>query len=115
MRVPNDRVDALAPGAPKAAFRGQPGWVWPDTSTCLHFGARVAEGTDDRLMVQFQYLTPAAFGLVGRRVPGEGHVVAERCPRAQDDGHLADDAQVGQHAVDRGCHGNGDAPGGLCP
>ena len=71
LRVPDERVNRVAPSASGTAFVGPPGRVLlVDTSTCLHFGARIAEGAADRLMVQFQYLTPAAFDLLfqpGRR------------------------------------------------
>ena len=49
-------------------FTGPPGTMtFIDTSTCLHFGSRLAPGAAERLVVQFQYLTPPAFDLWFRR------------------------------------------------
>lgn len=47
------------------AFTGPPGTtVFIDTSTCLHLGSRVSPGADERLVVQFQFLTPLAFDVL---------------------------------------------------
>jgi hypothetical protein len=35
-----------------------------DTSTCFHFGSRLPQGNERRIVTQFQFLTPAAFALV---------------------------------------------------
>ncbi len=65
LRLTDAQVDQEALPASRTAFVGPPGRVMlVDTSACLHFGARIRDGASDRLMVQFQYLTPAAFELV---------------------------------------------------
>jgi hypothetical protein len=67
LRIADEQVDELASVTTRTAFSGPPGRVLlVDTSTCLHFGARIRKGAADRLMVQFQYLTPAAFELLFR-------------------------------------------------
>jgi hypothetical protein len=68
MRLTDEQVAQLSSGADLVPFTGEPGRVClADTSTCLHFGARVNEGAEDRYMVQFQYMTPAAFDLFLRQ------------------------------------------------
>jgi hypothetical protein len=64
-RLPDERVLPLVSDEEMTAFIGAPGAVtFIDTSSCLHFGSRVHQGAQERLVVQFQYLTPAAFDLV---------------------------------------------------
>jgi len=73
LRVPDDRVASVVAPGEVTAFTGSPGrLLLVDTSTCLHFGARIDSGAEDRLMVQIQYLTPPAFALflARRRRPG---------------------------------------------
>jgi hypothetical protein len=66
----DDEVLALASLDDVQAFEGPPGTaVFVDTSTCLHYGSRLAEGAPDRLLVQLQFLRPTAFDLVLRRAP----------------------------------------------
>jgi hypothetical protein len=72
-RLPDDSVLPLVAADEVTAFTGQSGTVtFIDTSSCLHLGSRVKDGAEERLVVQFQYLTPPAFDLVlafGRRRP----------------------------------------------
>ena len=72
-RVPDHSVTSLVANDEVQVFTGREGFVtFIDTSSCLHFGSRVHEGADPRLVVQFQYLTPPAFEFLfryGRRRP----------------------------------------------
>jgi len=69
-RLSDNEVDELVAQEEVRAFAGPAGTVtFIDTSSCLHFGSRVREGAGERLVLQLQYLTPAAFDLVLR---GEG-------------------------------------------
>jgi hypothetical protein len=52
----------------RSSFEGPPGAVTLiDTSSCLHYGSRCESGTEPRLVLQLQYLSPAAFAWVGAR------------------------------------------------
>jgi hypothetical protein len=63
-RVPDGVVADLVPDGDIAEFSGPPGSVtFIDTSSCFHLGSRIRPGSEGRLVVQFQYLTPAAFEL----------------------------------------------------
>jgi hypothetical protein len=69
-RVPDDDVLPRTAADEVTAFVGPESSVtFIDTSSCLHFGSRVQRGAAERLVVQFQYLTPSAFDLqlAGRR------------------------------------------------
>jgi hypothetical protein len=72
-RVPDHSVASLVAIDEVHVFTGSVGFVtFIDTSSCLHFGSRVHQGADARLVVQFQYLTPPAFEFLfryGRRRP----------------------------------------------
>ena len=72
-RVPDHSVASLVSNDDVRVFTGSEGFVtFIDTSSCLHFGSRVHEGADPRLVVQFQFLTPPAFEFLfryGRRRP----------------------------------------------
>ncbi|MBV9413194.1 MAG: hypothetical protein JO148_16505 [Acidimicrobiia bacterium] len=64
-RIPDERVAPFLSPGETASFVGPAGSVtFIDTSSCLHLGSRVRAGADERLVVQFQYVTPAAFYLV---------------------------------------------------
>ncbi len=66
----DDEVLALVEPDEVHAFEGPPGTaVFVDTSACLHYGSRLAQGAADRLVVQLQFLRPTAFDLVLRRAP----------------------------------------------
>jgi hypothetical protein len=63
-RLPDERVHPLVRSDEVSAFTGPAGTVtFIDTSSCLHLGSRVQQGAAERLVVQFQFLTPAAFDL----------------------------------------------------
>ena len=63
-RVPDSIIADLVPSDEVAEFMGPPGSVtFIDTSSCFHCGSRIQPGSDGRLVLQFQYLTPAAFEL----------------------------------------------------
>jgi hypothetical protein len=67
-RIPDERVTPLVSDDEVTAFTGAVGsMTFIDTSSCLHMGSRVQPGAGERLVVQFQYLTPPAFDLVLRR------------------------------------------------
>jgi hypothetical protein len=64
-RLRDDEVLPLVGDGEVQAFTGPPGSVvFIDTSSCLHLGSRVRDGAEERLVVQFQYLTPPAFDLL---------------------------------------------------
>ena len=64
-RLQDDEVLPLVADDEVQAFTGPPGSVvFIDTSSCLHLGSRVHDGAEERLVVQFQYLTPPAFDLL---------------------------------------------------
>jgi hypothetical protein len=64
-RVPDSVVAGLLPSEEIIELTGPPGAVtFIDTSSCFHYGSRIQPGAEGRLVVQFQYLTPAAFELV---------------------------------------------------
>jgi len=64
-RVPDSVIAPLLPAEEIAQFTGPEGsLVFIDTSSCFHYGSRIAPGAGGRLMVQFQYLSPAAFELL---------------------------------------------------
>jgi hypothetical protein len=73
-RVRDSVIAGLLPGDEITEFTGPAGSVtFIDTSSCFHCGSRVKPGAAGRLVVQFQYLTPAAFELFiapGLRHPG---------------------------------------------
>jgi hypothetical protein len=63
-RVPDSVITDLIRNDEVAEFSGPPGAVtFIDTSSCFHLGSRIQPGSQGRLVVQFQYLTPAAFEL----------------------------------------------------
>lgn len=63
-RLHDEEVLPLLREGETQAFTGRPGSiVLIDTSSCLHLGSRVHEGAEERLVVQFQFLTPPAFDL----------------------------------------------------
>jgi hypothetical protein len=67
-RLPDERVAPLLTANDVTAFTGPAGsTTFIDTSSCLHYGSRVHPGAEERLVVQFQYLTPPAFDLVASR------------------------------------------------
>lgn len=68
-RLPDEEVLTRIESDSLSAFVGPVGAVtFIDTSSCLHFGSRVEAGASERLVAQFQYLTPSAFDLqLGRR------------------------------------------------
>lgn len=72
-RLRDDEVLPMVGKDDMEAFVGPAGSVvFIDTSSCLHLGSRVHEGAGERLVAQFQYLTPPAFDLTlapGRRRP----------------------------------------------
>jgi hypothetical protein len=69
-RLSDDQVLPRVSPDEVGSFTGSPGTVtFIDTSSCLHYGSRLAPGAAERLVVQFQYLTPPAFDLVLRRRP----------------------------------------------
>jgi len=72
-RLRDDEVLPLLREGESQAFTGPVGAVvFIDTSSCLHLGSRVRDGAGERLVAQFQYLTPPAFDLTlapGRRRP----------------------------------------------
>ena len=72
-RLRDDEVLPILTEGEKKAFTGPSGSiVFLDTSSCLHLGSRVHEGAEERLVAQFQYLTPPAFDLAlapGKRRP----------------------------------------------
>jgi len=64
-RVPDAVVNDHVSADGIEEFTGPPGSVtFIDTSSCFHYGSRIAPGAAGRLVVQFQYLSPAAFELV---------------------------------------------------
>jgi hypothetical protein len=64
-RLRDEEVLPLVGDGEVQEFTGPPGSiVFIDTSSCLHLGSRVRDGADERLVVQFQYLTPPAFDLL---------------------------------------------------
>jgi hypothetical protein len=64
-RLADDVVEPLVAGDEIATFTGpEGGTTFIDTSSCLHLGSRLRAGAAERLVLQFQYLTPAAFDLV---------------------------------------------------
>jgi hypothetical protein len=81
-RVADDRVGPLVTNEEVVAFTGPPETaVFIDTSSCLHLGSRVQPGAAERLVVQFQYLTPSAFELLldpskRRRFAKSGHAAS---------------------------------------
>jgi hypothetical protein len=63
-RLPDDEVLPRVDASQVSAFVGATGSVtFIDTSSCLHLGSRMQRGAAERLVVQFQFLTPAAFDL----------------------------------------------------
>lgn len=72
-RLRDDEVEPMLRDGDLEAFTGPAGSVvFIDTSSCLHLGSRVHAGAGERLVGQFQYLTPPAFDLTlapGRRRP----------------------------------------------
>jgi hypothetical protein len=72
-RLRDEEVLPMLADGETRAFTGPPGSiVFLDTSSCLHLGSRVHDGAEERLVAQFQYLTPPAFDLVlapGKRRP----------------------------------------------
>lgn len=63
-RLTDDEVLPRVGAQDVTAFLGPVGsCTFIDTSRCLHLGSRVQRGATERLVVQFQYLTPAAFDL----------------------------------------------------
>jgi hypothetical protein len=61
-RLVDERVEPLVSEEEVATFIGPIETVTLiDTSSCLHLGSRVQPGAEARLVIQFQYLTPAAF------------------------------------------------------
>ena len=68
-RLPDEEVLSRIEADAVTPFVGPAGAVtFIDTSSCLHFGSRLEAGAGERLVVQFQYLTPSAFDLqLGRR------------------------------------------------
>ena len=72
-RLRDEEVLPMLADGEQQAFTGPPGSiVFVDTSSCLHLGSRVYEGAEERLVAQFQYLTPPAFDLTlapGKRRP----------------------------------------------
>jgi hypothetical protein len=63
-RLPDDEVLPRVDGGEVTAFTGPAEAVtFIDTSSCLHLGSRLQPGAAERLVVQFQFLTPAAFDL----------------------------------------------------
>jgi hypothetical protein len=63
-RLPDDEVLPRVDPDEVTAFVGPAGsCTFIDTSRCLHLGSRVRAGAGERLVVQFQFLTPAAFDL----------------------------------------------------
>lgn len=63
-RVPDDVVLPRLRQDDFAAFVGPAGSATLiDTSSCLHYGSRLHPGATERLVVQFQFLTPSAFDL----------------------------------------------------
>ena len=75
-RLPDDQVLPRVDDADVTAFVGPTGSVtFIDTSSCLHLGSRVQMGATERLVVQFQFLTPPAFDLQLAR-PGRGRPFA---------------------------------------
>ena len=63
-RLPDEEVLPRVDAQDITAFVGPVGsCTFIDTSRCLHLGSRVQRGASERLVVQFQYLTPAAFDL----------------------------------------------------
>jgi hypothetical protein len=64
-RVPDERVRPVVADEEIETFAGPTGAVTLiDTSSCFHYGSRITEGSGPRLVVQFQYMTPAAFDLL---------------------------------------------------
>jgi hypothetical protein len=63
-RLPDADVLPRVDDRDVTAFVGPVGsCTFIDTSRCLHLGSRVRRGASERLVVQFQFLTPAAFDL----------------------------------------------------
>ena len=61
-RVPDERVRELVPPAAITPFEGPRGTtVFVDTSSCFHFGSRVAPDAEPRRVVYFAYITPYSF------------------------------------------------------
>jgi hypothetical protein len=64
-RLPDEEVLPRVDAGDVTAFVGPAEAVtFIDTSSCLHLGSRLRPGATERLVVQFQYLTPAAFDLL---------------------------------------------------
>lgn len=63
-RVEDATIGGFVSDDAVAVVAGPPGTiVLVDTSSCFHYGSRLQPGAGERLVVQFQYLTPAAFEL----------------------------------------------------
>lgn len=63
-RLGDDVVEPELHEGDRTTFMGPAGTVtFIDTSSCLHLGSRLQPGASERLVVQFQFLTPAAFDL----------------------------------------------------
>jgi hypothetical protein len=78
-RLRDDEVLPLVTDEEVTAFTGAPGTATMiDTSSCLHYGSRCEPGSEPRLVVQIQYLTPTAFDLVGSNRRRPAPVVAPR-------------------------------------
>jgi hypothetical protein len=61
-RVEDETVEQLVGNKDQHALVGPAGTVaFADTSRCFHYGSRVKEGAQPRIMAFFQYLLPTAF------------------------------------------------------
>jgi hypothetical protein len=61
-RVPDERVHELVPAVAITPLQGARGTtMFVDTSSCFHFGSRVAPDAEPRRVVYFAYITPYSF------------------------------------------------------
>lgn len=82
-RVHDEQVHPIVADDEIHTFAGPAGAVTlMDTSSCFHFGSRITQPGGQRLVVQFQYMTPASFDLL----------LKYRAPRHLDSGPSSDSA-----------------------
>jgi len=64
-RVADDAMKSQLNDKDIVEFVGPPGALtFIDTCSCFHYGSRMAQDANTRIVVQFQYMSPSAFDLV---------------------------------------------------